>query len=79
LWQAVVNPENTFYSVKRFIGRKGSEVKDEIKQVTFHVIIDKDDNIKLDCPALGKRFSPEEISAEVGWIVLAYDLFEFEL
>ncbi|GAQ88564.1 heat shock protein 70 family protein [Klebsormidium nitens] len=63
--QAVVNPENTFYSVKRFIGRKGREVKEEIKQVTYHVVIDKDDNIKLECPALGKLFSPEEISAEV--------------
>lgn len=37
--QAVVNPENTFFSVKRFIGRKMEEVKDESKQVPYQVRI----------------------------------------
>lgn len=36
--QAVVNPENTFYSVKRFIGRKMNEVQDESKQVPYKVL-----------------------------------------
>jgi hypothetical protein len=63
--QAVVNPENTFFSVKRFIGRKMSEVDDESKQVSYKVIRDGNGNVKLDCPAIGKQFAAEEISAQV--------------
>ncbi|PNX54622.1 stromal 70 kDa heat shock-related protein chloroplastic-like, partial [Trifolium pratense] len=63
--QAVVNPENTFFSVKRFIGRKMSEVDEESKQVSYRVIRDDNGNVKLDCPAIGKSFAAEEISAQV--------------
>lgn len=63
--QAVINPENTFYSVKRFIGRKSSEVSEELKQVSYIVKTDNSGNIKLECPALKKDFSSEEMSAEV--------------
>ncbi|XP_058189825.1 stromal 70 kDa heat shock-related protein, chloroplastic-like [Rhododendron vialii] len=63
--QAVVNPENTFFSVKRFIGRKMSEVDEESKQVSYKVVRDENGNVKLDCPAIGKQFAPEEISAQV--------------
>jgi molecular chaperone DnaK len=62
--QAVINPENTFYSVKRFIGRKTNEVKEELRQVSYKVI-QTEDIIKLDCPALNKQFAAEEISAQV--------------
>ena len=62
--QAVINPENTFYSVKRFIGRKTSEVTEELRQVPYKVL-QTEDIIKLDCPALGKQFASEEISAQV--------------
>lgn len=62
--QAVINPENTFYSVKRFIGRKTSEVTEELRQVSYKVI-QTEDIIKLDCPALKKQFAAEEISAQV--------------
>jgi len=62
--QAVINPENTFYSVKRFIGRKTDEVKEELRQVSYKVI-QTEDIIKLDCPALNKQFAAEEISAQV--------------
>ena len=62
--QAVINPENTFYSVKRFIGRKTSEVTEELRQVSYKVI-QTEDIIKLDCPALNKQFAAEEISAQV--------------
>ena len=62
--QAVINPENTFYSVKRFIGRKTSEVTEELRQVSYKVI-QTEDIIKLDCPALTKQFAAEEISAQV--------------
>ncbi|KAL4580769.1 hypothetical protein LXL04_016971 [Taraxacum kok-saghyz] len=63
--QAVVNPENTFFSVKRFIGRKMSEVDEESKQVSYTVVRDENGNVKLDCPAIGKQFAAEEISAQV--------------
>jgi heat shock protein 1/8 len=63
--QSVVNPENTFFSVKRFIGRKMSEIDNESKQVSYHVIRDSNGNVKLDCPAIGKSFAAEEISAQV--------------
>lgn len=63
--QAVINPENTFYSVKRFIGRRSEEVSDEMKQVSYIVKTDNNGNIKLQCSALDKDFSSEEMSAEV--------------
>lgn len=63
--QAVINPENTFFSVKRFIGSKESEISDESKKLPYKVGKDQNDNIKIKCPALNKDFSPEEISAQV--------------
>ena len=62
--QAVINPDNTFYSVKRFIGRRSDEVSQEMKKVSY-IVKDSSGNVKLECPALGKDFSSEEISAEV--------------
>ncbi|KAK9815742.1 hypothetical protein WJX72_008803 [[Myrmecia] bisecta] len=63
--QGVVNPENTFFSVKRFIGRKMNEVKDESKQVPYRVKEDAAGNVKIDCPNAGREFAAEEISAQV--------------
>ncbi|MDJ0660959.1 MAG: molecular chaperone DnaK [Crocosphaera sp.] len=63
--QAVMNPENTFYSVKRFIGRKHEEVTNEATEVSYKVIRDSNGNVKLDSPAQSKQFAPEEISAQV--------------
>jgi molecular chaperone DnaK len=63
--QSVINPENTFFSVKRFIGSKFSEVKQESTQIPYKVKEDSKGNIKVVCPVLGKEFSPEEISAQV--------------
>nr|BDA98588.1 heat shock protein 70 [Proteomonas sp. NEIS-1375] len=63
--QAVINPDNTFYSVKRFIGRRSEEVSDELRQVSYIVKTDSNGNIKLECPALEKDFASEEMSAEV--------------
>ena len=63
--QAVMNPENTFYSVKRFIGRKYDEVTTELTEVSYKVMRDGNGNVKLNCPASSKQFAPEEISAEV--------------
>jgi molecular chaperone DnaK len=63
--QAVINPENTFFSVKRFIGSKENEVSEESKKLPYKVGKDQNNNIKIKCPALNKDFSPEEISAQV--------------
>jgi len=63
--QAVVNPENTFFSVKRFIGRRMNEVTGESKQVPYVVIEDGSGNVKIKCPHAGKDFAAEEISAQV--------------
>jgi molecular chaperone DnaK len=63
--QAVINPENTFFSVKRFIGSKEGEIAAESKQLPYKVDKDSNENIKIKCPALNKDFSPEEISAQV--------------
>ena len=63
--QGVVNPENTFFSVKRFIGRRMDEISGESTQVPYSVKKDANGNVKLDCPALGKEFAAEEISAQV--------------
>jgi molecular chaperone DnaK len=62
--QAVMNPENTFYSVKRFIGRRHDEVTHETTEVSYKVL-NVNGNVKIDCPAAGKQFAPEEISAQV--------------
>ncbi|MBW0175248.1 MAG: Hsp70 family protein, partial [Vulcanococcus sp.] len=62
--QAVMNPENTFYSVKRFIGRRVDEVNEESKEVSYGVE-KAGSNVKVKCPVLGKQFAPEEVSAQV--------------
>jgi len=62
--QAVMNPENTFYSAKRFVGRRVDEVNEESKDVSYG-IEKAGSNVKLKCPVLDKQFSPEEVSAQV--------------
>jgi len=63
--QSVVNAENTFFSVKRFIGCKADEVSEESKELPYTVVKDTNGNIKIKCSSLNKDFSPEEISAQV--------------
>ncbi len=62
--QAVMNPDNTFYSVKRFIGRRVDEVNEESKEVSYSVE-KAGSNVKVKCPVLDKQFAPEEVSAQV--------------
>ena len=63
--QAVINPENTFFSVKRFIGSKEFEVSKDAKKLPYKITKDQNGNIKIKCSSLNKDFSPEEISAQV--------------
>ena len=59
--QSITNPENTVYSIKRFMGRRISEVSDEIKMVPFKVVGGPNDDARVDID--GKQYSPPEISA----------------
>jgi molecular chaperone DnaK len=59
--QAILNPQATIYSVKRFIGRKWNEVTEEAKLVSYKVVKDASDAVRFD--VRGKLYSPEEISA----------------
>ena len=63
--QGVVNPENTFFSVKRFVGRKYEEIQQESTQVPYRVVKDSTGNVKIESSNAGKQFAPEEISASV--------------
>jgi molecular chaperone DnaK len=63
--QAVLDPQNTFYWVKRFIGRKYAELTPESKRVPYTIRKDEVGNIKVKCPRQQKDFAPEEISAMV--------------
>ena len=75
----MVNPENTFFSVKRFIGRRMNEVDEEAKQVSYRVVKDENGNVKLECAAIGKQFAAEEISAQVYFRVSLVVLEGFSL
>ncbi|MBD1996541.1 molecular chaperone DnaK [Leptolyngbya sp. FACHB-541] len=63
--QTVLNPQNTFYGVKRYIGRKYTELTPESRRVPYTIRKDEYGNVKIKCPRLQKEFAPEEISAMV--------------
>jgi len=61
--QAITNPENTIFSIKRFMGRRFSEVQEEIKTVPYKVVSDQEGNVRVE--VRGKQYTPQEISAFV--------------
>jgi molecular chaperone DnaK len=61
--QAVTNPENTVFSIKRFMGRKYDEVNEEMKMVPYSVVRASNGDVRVH--AAGKEFSPPEISAMI--------------
>ena len=63
--QAVTNPINTVASIKRFMGRKRSEVGEEMKVVHYEIEGDSQDRVQVKLPHAGKTFTPPEISAMV--------------
>ncbi|PAW77069.1 MAG: molecular chaperone DnaK [Pedosphaera sp. Tous-C6FEB] len=65
--QAVTNPRNTVYSVKRFMGRKFSEVQEELKRVPYKVVraANGDAAVEVDVDGKPQQFSPPEISAMI--------------
>jgi molecular chaperone DnaK len=61
--QAVTNPENTVYSIKRFMGKRSDEVEDEKKRVPYKVVPGPDNHVRIEIA--GKPYSPEQISAMI--------------
>ena len=63
--QAIINPENTIYSIKRFMGRRYDEVEEERKMVSYKVVKGPAGDARVYVPATGKEYTPQEISAMI--------------
>ncbi len=63
--QTVLNPQNTFYAIKRFVGRKYTELDPVSKRVPYTIRRDDFGNVKIACPRMRRDFAPEELSAMI--------------
>ncbi len=63
--QAIINSENTIYSIKRFMGRRFSEVETERRMVPYQVIEGPVGDVRVRIPVTGREYSPQEISAMI--------------
>jgi molecular chaperone DnaK len=63
--QTELNPQNTFYGVKRFMGRRYAELSPQSKKVPYTIRKDEDGNVKIKCPKQNREYVPEEISAMI--------------
>ncbi len=63
--QALLNPENTVYSVKRLMGRRYSEALEDIQRLPYKVVEGPNERVEIYIPAVDRRFTPEEISAKI--------------
>src|SRR5512143_318024 len=63
--QAVVNPENTIFSIKRFMGRHFDETATERATVPYKVVEGKSGDVRVKIPVNGKEYTPQEISAMI--------------
>ena len=61
--QAIVNPENTVYSIKRFMGRRYDEIESERKIVSYKVVPGPSGDVRVQIPQTGRTYTPQEISA----------------
>jgi molecular chaperone DnaK len=63
--QAVVNPENTVFSIKRFMGKTYAEVQPEVKRIPYQIVAGPSQDAQVKIPATGKTYTPQEISAMI--------------
>ena len=63
--QAIINPENTVFSIKRFMGRRYDEVETERKMVPYQVVKGPAGDARVKIPVMGREYSPQEISAMI--------------